>query len=221
MHSTFTSSSPSIADALAVEGGEKGGEEPEPAPSLSFVTAATSAFASSSFFASISDSEGVCFEIHQAQSETDFQHVSTLLDEFDVQYQHLAQPLVVDNTAEGLYAYYASAHAAIFLAFVDGKLAGCCAVQPLIESIHQQACELHRLFVRPAFRGMGVGRQLCDAAIECASVAQYHCVLLDTLNNREATRNFYEELGFYEVPPFHNYAVEADGHFLKLDLELF
>lgn len=221
MHSTFTSSSTPVAGAFAIDGGEQGAEEPEPPSSLSSATAVSAAFASSSFFASISDSEGVCFEIHQAQSETDFQHVSALLHEFDAQYQHLAQALSVNNTPESLRAHYASTHTAVFLAFVDGDVAGCCAVQPLMESIHQQACELHRLFVRPAFRGMGVGRQLCDAAIEFASVAQYHCVLLDILNNREATRNFYEELGFYEVPPFHNHAAEADGRFLKLDLELF
>lgn len=129
--------------------------------------------------------------------------------------------------ADTLYHHYGtSEHAAIFLAFVGTEVnaepVGCCVISSHLETIYQQACELHHLYVCPTHRGAGVGRQLCEAAIEFASLTPYHCILLDTLNNREAARSFYAELGFYEIPPFQHYdnrAVSADGHFLKLDLD--
>ncbi|MDP1315263.1 GNAT family N-acetyltransferase, partial [Klebsiella pneumoniae] len=65
------------------------------------------------------------------------------------------------------------------------------------------ACEMKRLFVRPAFRRFGLGRLLAQALMDRATEAGYSCMLLDTLDDMEAARGLYESLGFVEVPPFY------------------
>lgn len=102
----------------------------------------------------------------------------------------------------------------------DGRwaqVAGCCALRPLDAVDHVNAAEMKRLYVRPAFRGLGLGRQLAEAVLDAARHAGYSCVLLDTLDDMESARALYEDLGFVEVPPYYHNPV-AGSHYLKADL---
>lgn len=112
---------------------------------------------------------------------------------------------------------YAEPSGGLFLAQVDGSAAGCCAFRPLANSDHLNACEMKRLFVRPAFRGLGLGRQLVDAVIVGAQQAGYTTMLLDTLTDMEAARALYQEVGFVETEPYYHNPL-AGAHYLKLDL---
>ena len=106
------------------------------------------------------------------------------------------------------------------LKLVDGSIAqvaGCCALRPLDSADCPNAAEMKRLYVRPAFRGMGLGRQLADAILDAARHAGYSHVLLDTLDDMEAARTLYEELGFVEIPPYYHSPI-AGAHYLKADL---
>ena len=76
---------------------------------------------------------------------------------------------------------------------------------------------MKRLYVRDAFRGMGLGRQLVEAALDAARQAGYASVLLDTLDDMEAARTLYEDLGFVEIPPYYHNPI-AGAHYLKVDL---
>lgn len=96
-------------------------------------------------------------------------------------------------------------------------VAGCCALRPLDETDHVNAAEMKRLYVRPAFRGLGLGRRLTEAVLDAARMAGYSCVLLDTLDDMEAARALYEEMGFFEVPPYYHNPI-AGAHYLKVDL---
>ncbi|CAN7620412.1 GNAT family N-acetyltransferase [Variovorax paradoxus] len=96
-------------------------------------------------------------------------------------------------------------------------VAGCCALRPLDNTDYANAAEMKRLFVRPGFRGLGVGRQLAEAILDAARGAGYACVLLDTLDEMESARALYEDLGFEEVPPYYHNPI-AGAHYLKVDL---
>lgn len=96
-------------------------------------------------------------------------------------------------------------------------VAGCCALRPLDAADYPNAAEMKRLYVRPAFRGMGLGRQLAEAILDAARGAGYTCVLLDTLDDMEAARTLYEELGFEEIPPYYHNPI-AGSHYLKVEL---
>jgi ribosomal protein S18 acetylase RimI-like enzyme len=113
---------------------------------------------------------------------------------------------------------YATPRGALLLARVDGAIAGCCALRPLDSSDYTNAAEMKRLYVRKAFRGFGLGRQLAEAILDEARSAGYSCVLLDTLDDMEAARALYEELGFEEIPPYYHNP-HAGAHYLKVDLD--
>lgn len=122
-----------------------------------------------------------------------------------------------DAEVADLPAEYASPQGALLVALVDGDVAGCCAMRPLNSADYANACEMKRLYVRQAFRGLGLGRQLAEAVMEAARMADYHHVLLDTLSDMEAARALYEDLGFEDIPPYYHNPI-AGAHYLKADL---
>jgi putative acetyltransferase len=105
----------------------------------------------------------------------------------------------------------------LLLAFVDSALAGCAALRPLPDVDYANACEMKRLYVRPAFRRFGLGRILAQALLDEAQRAGYSEVLLDTLDDMEAARGLYATLGFEEVPPYY-YNPIPGAHYLKAQL---
>ncbi len=112
---------------------------------------------------------------------------------------------------------YATPRGALMVCTVDGVDAGCCAMRPLYAVDYPNACEMKRLYVRPAFRGLGLGRRLAEAILDAARMAGYDCILLDTLDDMESARALYVELGFSEIPPYY-YNPIAGAHYLKADL---
>jgi ribosomal protein S18 acetylase RimI-like enzyme len=136
-----------------------------------------------------------------------------------------ARSLAVDLCFQGfdqelaqLPGEYAPPRGALLLAKVEGVVAGCCALRPLDAADYPNASEMKRLYVRKAFRGFGLGRQLAEAILDQARLAGYSCVLLDTLDDMEAARALYEELGFQEVPPYYHNP-HAGAHYLKVDID--
>lgn len=123
-----------------------------------------------------------------------------------------------DSELQSLPGDYAPPRGALLLAHVDGEVAGCCALRPMDSSDYPNAAEMKRLYVRKAFRGFGLGRQLSEAILDEARRAGYSSVLLDTLDDMEAARALYEDLGFEEIPPYYHNP-HAGAHYLKADLD--
>lgn len=112
---------------------------------------------------------------------------------------------------------YAEPEGVLILAMVNGKVAGCCALRPLPTADHVNAAEMKRLYVRQAYRRLGIGRQLVEAVLDAARVVGYHSVLLDTLDDMESARALYEELGFINIAPYYHNPI-AGAHYLKVVL---
>lgn len=122
-----------------------------------------------------------------------------------------------DEELANLPGEYAVPRGCLLLALVDGQVAGCGALRPLDTADYPNAGEMKRLYVRRAFRGFGLGRQLAEALLDAARGAGYSCVLLDTLDDMETARALYEELGFISIPPYYFNPIPG-AHYLKVDL---
>ena len=116
---------------------------------------------------------------------------------------------------ENLPGLYAAPRGTLLLALADGQAAGCCALRPLDDVDEPNASEMKRLFVRPAFRRFGLGRLLVEATLDAGRRLGYAAILLDTLDDMEAARNLYEDLGFEEVPPYYHNPI-AGAHYLRV-----
>ncbi|MBD9394850.1 GNAT family N-acetyltransferase [Acidovorax sp. ACV01] len=92
---------------------------------------------------------------------------------------------------------YAEPDGCILLAIVDGGVAGCAALR----RVDGPSCELKRVYVRPAARGMDLGRQLVQRMLEVARQAGYARMCLDVLPEFVAAQRLYESLGFVPAEP--------------------
>jgi len=98
----------------------------------------------------------------------------------------------------------------------EGKselVAGCGALRPLSAEI----CEMKRLYVRPEFRGGGIGRALTLKLIAAAQEISYRALRLDTLPEMRAAQQLYRELGFRDISAYCQNPVEG-VRYLELDL---
>ena len=112
---------------------------------------------------------------------------------------------------------YAAPAGQLLLAQVDGELAGCGGLRALHGTDYANACEMKRLYVRPAFRRFGLGRLLAQTLLDEARRAGYSVMLLDTLDDMEAARGMYASLGFEEIPPYYFNPIPG-AHYLKAAL---
>lgn len=92
----------------------------------------------------------------------------------------------------GLPGRYGRRPGGLLLAEVNGVPAGCVALRPALLG----EVEVKRLYVRPGFRGTGLGRRLMEAALSHARTSRCRRVVLDTLPSFTAARALYESLGF-------------------------
>ena len=122
-----------------------------------------------------------------------------------------------DAELDGLPGDYAAPSGHLLLAFVDGALAGCGAFRALADVDYANACEMKRLYVRPAFRRFGLGRMLAQALLDEARRAGHSVLLLDTLDDMDSARGLYTPLGFEEIPPYYFNPI-AGAHYLKAEL---
>lgn len=132
----------------------------------------------------------------------------------------LSVDLCFQNFEEELAALpgeYGPTRGALLLVNCNGTWAGCCALRPLDTSDYPNAAEMKRLYIKPEYRRLGLGRILVEAILDAAREAGYESVLLDTLDEMETARALYEDLGFEEVPPYYFNPI-AGAHYLKVTL---
>ena len=111
---------------------------------------------------------------------------------------------------------YASPAGELFLARdAAGAPLGCVGLRPLAED---GCCEMKRLFLLPAARGLGLGHALTEAVVDQARRAGYRELRLDTLASMTAAQALYGKMGFKRIEPY--YAPTPAGTvFMALGLE--
>jgi ribosomal protein S18 acetylase RimI-like enzyme len=119
-----------------------------------------------------------------------------------------------DQEVASLPGDYAPPDGRLMLATDNGQPAGCVALHKLGPEI----CEMKRLYVRPQFRGKGLGRELAEKIITEARQLGYTKLRLDTVEPvMKAAVAMYRRLAFREIPPYWQNPIEG---VLYMELEL-
>jgi GNAT superfamily N-acetyltransferase len=137
--------------------------------------------------------------IHQAESAEDVAQARALFLEYaqwlgvDLCFQDFSREL------EELPGAYAPPSGRILLAAAKESAFGCVALR----AIDARVGEIKRMYVQPARRGEGWGRQLAVAIVAQARLIGYRELVLDTLSRLTTARALYAELGFAECAPYY------------------
>jgi len=104
-----------------------------------------------------------------------------------------------DKELADLPGDYAPPAGRLLLAEYEGQIAGCAGLHKLEAGI----CEMKRLYLRPQFRGKGLGRALADRIIAEARAIGYQRMRLDTVEPvmKDAVA-MYRSIGFREIAPY-------------------
>lgn len=107
----------------------------------------------------------------------------------------------------------------LFLAIENDQIVGCVALRKIGDAKNGEAvCEMKRLYLRPNFRGQGLGRTLAEGVIAAAREIGYARMRLDTLPGRmDRAIAMYRSLGFKEIEPYYDNPVEGAA-FMELEL---
>jgi len=154
-------------------------------------------------------------EINQAQSADDIEQARELFREYaawveiDLCFQNF------ENEVRELPGNYVPPDGRLLLASHNGQLAGCIAMRRIGEGV----CEMKRLFVRDAFRGQGLGRNLIEFLIRAATELGYERMRLDTLPPKmNDAIKLYRLCGFKEIEPYYDNPVPG-ATFMELTLK--
>ena len=144
-----------------------------------------------------------------------------LVNEARILFQEYAADIRIDlcfqyfqEELAALPGKYAPPEGTLLLAQHKNEFAGCVAVRKLEPDI----CEMKRLYVRPGFRGHGVGRLLAGHAITEARQTGYRVMRLDTLAWMKPAIALYEQLGFRRTEAY-CFNPQADAVYMELTLQ--
>ena len=153
-------------------------------------------------------------QIAEACAGKNLQEVRRLFEEYASSLEISLDFQDFDDELTNLPGSYAPPEGCLLIALWQGQAAGCVALQKICDGI----CEMKRLYTRPPFRGLKVGRALAEAVINKAREIGYTHMRLDTLPSMERARILYAALGFQEIEPYRYNPVEGTA-FMELTLE--
>ena len=143
-----------------------------------------------------------------------FSEYTNMLIEGDASFKQYLEIQNYDEEIKHLEAKYGRPYGRLYLAFYDGKPAGCIGLR----KIDERNCEMKRLYVRPRFRGNHIGDLLIRQIVEDAGNIGYSYMLLDTLHFLQSAIHMYRQWGFYEIPCYNDSPMETSVY-MRLELE--
>jgi GNAT superfamily N-acetyltransferase len=156
-------------------------------------------------------------DIKKANTAWEFEQGKILFKEyadsldFDLGYQDFEKEL------HTLAQQYKKPEGALLLCFIEDENAvGCAGVRKFSEEI----AELKRLYVRPDYRSLKIGKRLLEAAIDTARQLNYKFIRLDTVPGQTKAQELYNHLGFYEIEPYRYSPIEGTIYFEKKLVEV-
>lgn len=151
--------------------------------------------------------------IIQAESAGQIAEAKQLFQEYaaglgvDLCFQNFEQELA------SLPGDYAPPRGRLLLATEGDRTAGCVALRPLSAGV----CEMKRLYVRPDFRGTGLGRRLADEIMAEGRRIGYQRMRLDSLPFMGQAIALYRSLGFQEIGAYRENPIEG-AVYMEVDL---
>lgn len=150
-------------------------------------------------------------EIHEAQFPLEIELVRLLFREY-------ATGLGVDLCFQGfeselasLPGRYTRPQGGVWLASAANQPAACVALRPH----DRHTAEMKRLYVRPDFRGMGLGRRLVNLVVTYAADAGYRRICLDTLPAMSEAIGLYRQMGFKPIEAYYQNPIAGALFFAK------
>jgi GNAT superfamily N-acetyltransferase len=109
-------------------------------------------------------------------------------------------------------------HGRLLLATEGSKTAGIACMKKIREDVG----EIKRMYVRPEYRGQGIGRVLLDALIAEAQQIGYPTLCLDSARFMKAAHSLYRSAGFQEIEPYPESEIppEFQRHWVFMEKQL-
>lgn len=142
-----------------------------------------------------------------------FHEYTSLLIAGDPQFRLYLQMQNYDGEIAHLEKKYGFPGGRLYLALVDGNTAGCIGLRRMDDA----RCEMKRLYVRPAYRGLGIGRTLTEQILTDARNIGYRQILLDTFPFLDTAIAMYRHMGFREIARYNDSPMDSTI-FMALEL---
>jgi GNAT superfamily N-acetyltransferase len=165
-------------------------------------------------------------QIVRANSSEQFKQVRELLAEYIAWDSQVTASLGIDANILLEFQYqqgaielpgeYAPPDGCLLLAVYGMEAAGCGA----LKKFDEQACEIKRMYVRPAFRGKQIGRRLLETLIQAARESGYAQARIETVTFMKEALALYYSLGFRDIEPYYEIPDEFKPITLFMELAL-
>jgi GNAT superfamily N-acetyltransferase len=120
-----------------------------------------------------------------------------------------------EHELANLSAIYGPPRGRMLVAEAEGGIA---AGSVGLRRLEELTCEMKRLYVRPDYRGAGLGRRMVLAIMAQGRALGYERMRLDTLPKMTEAQRLYQSLGFRTIPPYGAHAIPGT-QFLEAELD--
>lgn len=131
-------------------------------------------------------------KIQESDNEKLAKIIRSCFDDFQVA---TSGTVYEDPTTDDLYQLFRPENAELFVAEVNGEIAGCCGIFPT-EGLPEKCAELVKFYISKDFRGKGIGKMLMEETIGFAKHASFKSIYIESLPEFSTAVSIYEKQGF-------------------------